>query len=69
MIFRVTHDDKLHHVVSEVSLESVVFTEFILVCVKEECKQLTLYLRSKPEDGGAILLQPYSAISHNNLND
>ena len=52
MVFRVTHDDNLYHVVSELSLGSVVFTEFILVCVKEEYKQLTLYLRSKPEDGG-----------------
>ena len=32
-MFRVTRDDKLHHVVSEVSLESVVFT---LVCVKKK---------------------------------
>ena len=40
-MFRLAHDDKLHHVVSEMSLESVVFT---LVCVKEESKQLTIYL-------------------------
>lgn len=48
----VTHDDSLHNVVSEVSLESVVFTEFTLVCVIEESKQLAIYLRSKLEDGG-----------------
>jgi hypothetical protein len=40
-IFRVTPNDKLHHVVSEVSLLSVAFT---LVCVKEESKQLTIRL-------------------------
>ena len=40
-MFRVTRDDNLLHVVSEVSLKSVVFT---LVCVKEESKQLTIYL-------------------------
>ena len=39
--FMVTRDDKLLHVVSEVSLKSVVFT---VVCVEEECKQLTIYL-------------------------
>ena len=33
-IYRVTHD-KLHHVLSEVSLESVVFAEFTVDCVKE----------------------------------
>ena len=40
-MFRVTRDDKLHHIVSVVSLESV---SFILVFVKEESKQLTIYL-------------------------
>jgi hypothetical protein len=52
-IYKVTHE-KLHHVLSEVSLESVGFTEFTLDCVKEESKQLTIYLRSKPEQGGPI---------------
>jgi hypothetical protein len=52
-VCRVTHD-KFFHVVSEVSLESTVFTEFTLVCIKEERKQLTIYLRSKPEDGGRL---------------
>jgi len=52
-VCRVKHDELLH-VVSEVSLESVVFTDFTLDCVKEESKQLTIYLRSKPEDGGRI---------------
>jgi hypothetical protein len=54
-IFRVTHDAKLHHVVSEVSLESVAFT---LVCVKEETNQITIYLWSKPEDGGWFCSRP-----------
>ena len=40
-MFMVTRDDKLLHVVSEVSLKSVVFT---LVFVTEESKQLTIYL-------------------------
>jgi len=51
-IFRVTQDDNLHHVVSEVFLESAVLFGITLVCVKEESKQFTIYLRSKPEDGG-----------------
>jgi hypothetical protein len=40
-MFMITRVDKLLHVISEVSLISVVFT---LVCVKEESKQLTIYL-------------------------
>jgi hypothetical protein len=51
MIFKVTHDDSLHHVVPEVSMISVVFAEFTVDCVKGY-KQLTIYLRNKPEDGG-----------------
>jgi hypothetical protein len=39
MTFRVACDDKFHHVVCEVSMTSVVFPEFTLVCVKEECKE------------------------------
>jgi len=67
-VCRVKHDELLH-VVTEVSLESVVFAEFTVDCVKEESKQLTIYLRSKPEHAGANLLLLYSASSHNNFND
>jgi hypothetical protein len=36
MIFRVTHYDKLHRVVYELFLASIVFPEFTLVYVRKE---------------------------------
>jgi len=44
----------LHHVVPEVSLEYAVLIEINLVCVKEESKQLTIYMGSNTEDVGRL---------------